>query len=728
MIKHKTALITGITGQDGSYLTEYLLEQGYSVHGIVRRHTLSGLPLGKFMENNPDADVHLHYGDLQNTEQISALIQGLEDLNEIYHLGAQSHVHVSFETPEHTGNVGALGTTRLLEAIRRGKNHDIRFYNAATSELFGLTPPPQSETTNFAPRSPYACAKLYAYWMTKNYREGYGLFTASGVLFNHETVSSFMPMFCKINREKTFDIKPICEIVPFNEKNHVYQSTPVVGGIQVWGKNGWVDVTYASAYPHNIKKDNKRPKFINARCGAFMESGSEKQVQDIRTGDKVEVIELPLATQTSNNVSEGEAELLGMMVADGSITYAKRGTGIHGKFTKTSQVIKDRFSKLWHKVTNGTTVYCIPHSGFNPEKIVGQLRLNGGNDWLRSIDIYTDDKKKRVPKCVLNAPEDVMLAFLKGYNACDGLKENQCTYEFKNFKTNSATLAMGLWYLIDKTTKQEINLSIETKTDGRLFYSLNLLSLTDSNEKEQKIREQLDSNTLRGISRDTGISRKFVQKIARGGKAGTHWNKKESHEVKKIIDMQDYSGWFYDLETTSGEFHCGIGKTHVHNSPRRGDNFVTRKITKAIAMILANKQKCLELGDLSTKRDWGFAPEYVTAMHKILQLNKPEDFVIGTGETHSVQQFVNEAFKYAGLKVSKYVKINQEFIRPTDVNELRADVTKAYAYFGWRPHIRMKELARIMVDADMRKQGLEVIGEGDKLIKKYFPKRWWQDD
>jgi GDPmannose 4,6-dehydratase len=345
----KTALITGITGQDGSYLTEYLISKGYTVHGIVRRHSLTGLPIGEYINNNPGVDVHMHYGDLQNTEQIASLVYGLEDLDEIYHLGAQSHVQVSFETPEHTGNVVALGTTRILEAIRKSKNPDIRFYNAATSELYGLQPPPQSETTPFAPRSPYACAKEYAYWMTKNYRDGFGLHASSGLLFNHE-------------------------------------------------------------------------------------------------------------------------------------------------------------------------------------------------------------------------------------------------------------------------------------------------------------------------------------------------------------------------------------------SSRRGDNFVTRKITKAIAMILAGKQKYLDLGDLSTKRDWGFAPEYVEVMHKILQQPKPSDYVIGTGETHSVKEFLKETFKYAGLSMLKHVRINKEFIRPTDVTELRADITKAHVCFGWNPHIRMKELARIMIDSDMRKQGLEVIGDGDKLINKYFPKKWWQDD
>jgi hypothetical protein len=283
---------------------------------------------------------------------------------------------------------------------------------------------------------------------------------------------------------------------------------------------------------------------------------------------------------------------------------------------------------------------------------------------------------------------------------------------------------MGLWYLIEKTTNQEMNLTIETKTDGRMFYSINLLSTTDNYEKEKIVKEMLKSTPQRKIARDTQISRSFIRKIKNGYNVGQHHLKKSHSEVKKIIDLENYSGWFYDLETTSGEFHCGVGNTHVHNSPRRGDNFVTRKITKAIARILAKKQEYLELGDLSTKRDWGFAPEYVQAMHLLLQQKKPDDYVIGTGETHSVEEFLYEAFNYADLDIDKHVRINKDFLRPTEVNELRADIKKAKNVFNWNPKIRMKELARIMVDSDMRAAGMQPIGEGDALIKKHFPKKW----
>jgi GDPmannose 4,6-dehydratase len=342
------ALITGITGQDGSYLTELLISKGYTVHGIVRRQSLDGLTLGAYIKAHERAPIFTHYGDLLNTEQITNLIYNVQP-NEVYHLGAQSHVQVSFENPEHTGNVIALGTTRLLEAIRRSGLQDIRFFNAATSEMFGSTPPPQDECSKFQPRSPYACAKEYGYWMTRNYRNGYHLHTSSAISFNHE-------------------------------------------------------------------------------------------------------------------------------------------------------------------------------------------------------------------------------------------------------------------------------------------------------------------------------------------------------------------------------------------SPRRGDNFVTRKITKAIARILAKKQTKLHLGDLSTQRDWGFAPEYVKVFWKVLQQDEPGDYVIGTGHTNSIKEFVDEAFTYADLNPSKHIEIDQQFVRPTDVAVLKADASKAKEVLGWSPKIHMKELARIMVDSDLRAIGMKPIGDGDDLIEKHFPKKWWWND
>jgi GDPmannose 4,6-dehydratase len=344
------ALITGITGQDGSYLAEFLLSLGYEVHGIIRRASTfntSRIDHIYVDPHIPGARLFLHYGDLSDSEQLSNIIYNVEP-QEIYHLGAQSHVRVSFDLPEYTGNIAGIATTRILELLRRS-NRKIKFYQASSSELFGSSPPPQNEDTPFRPRSPYACAKAYAFSMTANYRDGYNLFAVNGILFNHE-------------------------------------------------------------------------------------------------------------------------------------------------------------------------------------------------------------------------------------------------------------------------------------------------------------------------------------------------------------------------------------------SPRRGEIFVTKKITRALAMILAKKQEKLYLGNLEAKRDWGFAPEYVEVMWKMLQSEEPQDFVIGTGEGHTVREFLENSFSYAGLDYRKYLEVDARYFRPTEVDAIIADPTKARTKLAWDPKIKFGDLVKIMVDADMRASGLDAIGEGDEILRKTFPEKWWKID
>lgn len=344
------ALITGITGQDGSYLAELLLSKGYLVHGIIRRSsTFNTARIDHLYQDphTPNVRLFLHYGDLADAEQVSNLMNSVRP-DEVYHLGAQTHVRVSFDTPEYTGNVTALGTTRMLEAIRRSGNQT-RLYQASSSEMFGDAYPPQNEETGFKPRSPYACAKVYGYWMVKNYRDGYGTFASNGILFNHE-------------------------------------------------------------------------------------------------------------------------------------------------------------------------------------------------------------------------------------------------------------------------------------------------------------------------------------------------------------------------------------------SPRRGEIFVTRKITQGIAGILARKMKKIYLGSLEAKRDWGYAPEYVECMWKMLQNDEPGDFVAGTGESHTVREFVEEAFSFVDLKWENYVEIDKRYLRPLEPTDLRADSRKAEQTLDWKPTILFRDLVKIMIDADMRKAGLNPMGDGDAILRKHFPHRWWGVD
>jgi GDPmannose 4,6-dehydratase len=223
----KTALITGITGQDGSYLAELLLDKGYEVHGIIRRASTFNTHRIDHIYQDPHDDqarLFLHYGDLADGVMLANALRDIAP-DEVYHLGAQSHVMVSFEMPEYTGDVTGVGTMRLLEAIR-ASGIQSRFYQASSSEMFGSTPPPQNEETRFHPRSPYGCAKVYAYWAAVNYREAYGLHASNGILFNHESP----------RRGETFVTRKITRAVAriaAGMQNHVYLGN--LDAVRDWG-------------------------------------------------------------------------------------------------------------------------------------------------------------------------------------------------------------------------------------------------------------------------------------------------------------------------------------------------------------------------------------------------------------------------------------------------------------------------------------------------------------
>lgn len=223
----KRALITGITGQDGSYLAELLLSKGYEVHGIIRRASTFNTARIDHLYNDPHiagTRLFLHYGDLSDGSRLVTLLDSVRP-HEVYNLAAQSHVRVSFDEPEHTGNSTGLGSIRLLEAIRM-VGLECRFYQASSSEMFGATPPPQNEDTVFYPRSPYGAAKLYSYWVTRNYREGYGMFAVNGILFNHESP----------RRGETFVTRKITRAVArikAGEQNELYMGN--LDAVRDWG-------------------------------------------------------------------------------------------------------------------------------------------------------------------------------------------------------------------------------------------------------------------------------------------------------------------------------------------------------------------------------------------------------------------------------------------------------------------------------------------------------------
>jgi GDPmannose 4,6-dehydratase len=307
----KKALITGITGQDGSYLAELLLSKGYEVHGLIRRSSTFNTERIDHIyvdPHVPNRKLFLHYGDITDSGQLTNLIYNIQP-DEIYHLAAQSHVRVSFDMPEFTGDVTGIGTTRLLEAIRRSGIR-ARFYQASSSEMFGDASPPQAEDTPLQPRSPYAAAKVYAFWMVRNYREGYGMFAANGILFNHESP----------RRGETFVTRKVTRAVArikFGLQDKLY-----LGNLEAkrdWGfapdfvKAMWLmlqqdkpdDYVIATGETHSVRE------FVNlafSHAGIELEwkgkAGSEKGIIRSLTSTSASPSPLPSSLTSSLNVAD----------------------------------------------------------------------------------------------------------------------------------------------------------------------------------------------------------------------------------------------------------------------------------------------------------------------------------------------------------------------------------------------------------------------------------------
>ena len=778
----KLAFITGITGQDGSYLSELLIEKQYKVYGIVRRNS----ELFNYSRLSHIRDsLNLIYGDLTDSLSLSNILNVILTNNkdysvlEIYNLGAQSHVHISFEIPEYTAQVDGIGVLKLLECVRQLDKKDrdkIRFYQAGTSEMFGeVLQIPQNEMTPFNPQSPYASAKVYSHYIVKNYRESYNLFACNGVLFNHETLAGFMPVIFKQNN--IINIKPICEVVKnhtkydsilVDEKINHYQEGEVETELFIWDNNDWTKVKFASGYPHD-QKDNKNPRFIISKNASYMitsnhvaimEDDSEVECKNLKLGDKLKLVKFPKINDYdninkslykfnkpvisnieccycnhifarksnydkhidkckinrefyNNKINIYEAEFLGLIVGDGSF-------GNNVRFTNKSKELHNYVIDLWEKIgkfNNKECTYRISEirSGFNPNEIIFQLNLNGFNDFFKKYEIYNEDKTKRVPVIILNSPQNIQEKFLEGYNKADGLKSNKCVYKFKNFKTNSATLAQGLIYLLENTTGQKYNINVESIfkfNKHRLYYSINVLSntrysLDKTKEKSELIKDMHSSNiSQREIHRRINITRSLIRKVVNTGYEGglNHHNSKQDNEIKKIINMDNYNGWFYDLETESGKFQAGIGKGRIHNSPRRGENFVTKKIINYVKKVRdsTDNGEILTLGNINSKRDWGHAKDYVMAMWLMLQQDKPDDYVVGMGETYTIRSFVEKAFKKIDIDIEWkgkdldevgidkkngkiLVKISEKYFRPNEVDILLSDSQKAREKLQWKP-------------------------------------------
>ncbi len=661
------ALITGITGQDGSYLAELLLKKGYRVYGLIRRaSTFNDVRIKHLLPEIELIDADL----LDQLSLITALKRSHAD--EVYNLAAMSFVGASFQQPVATGEYTALSVARMLEAVRLA-DWPIRFYQASSSEMFGKAQAtPQNETTSFYPRSPYGVAKLYGHWITVNFRESYNLFACSGILFNHECVTAETPVI--IRQNGLIDIVPIEDVVPHRTDSHTtprYTSKPD-DDLEVWDVQGWAKVTCMTATWNGYeKKPNKVVHRIAARGSLFhattdhivfaSQNGdiAEKQTGEIVVGDKLTLMPLPEPT-SEISITEDEAWLLGIITAEG---WVSEPGSIH--VANQDERLLDQVTACWRRVSGGTSSRYVARSGFENGKAVTQLRLTGAPAYARQIheSLYTRASAKRVPRRILNADRDARLAFLRGYNAGDGLKSTPCTYEFPGFKTNSAALAAALYWLTITTLGQRAIICPEER-NGKLYYQINLNSPDVPGNKGQHLRRPLE-------------------------------------EVVKACPIE-YRGWLFDLATTTGTFHAGIGQGWIHNSPRRGLEFVTRKISHNVARIKLGLQDKMTLGNLEAQRDWGFAGDYVEAMWLMLQQEAPDDYVIATGQTYSVRDFAVTAFNSLGITDwERHVEIDTNLFRPAEVDRLVGDASKAIRVLGWKPRVSFEELVEMMVQSDL---------------------------
>jgi GDPmannose 4,6-dehydratase len=657
MTAPKRALITGITGQDGSYLAELLLEKGYEVHGMVRR---SSTETFQRLEGIRD-DLVLHTGDLLDQRSLVDVLRDCEP-EEIYNLAAMSFVAASWSQPVLTTEFTAVGVTRMLEAMREVVP-SARLYQASSSEMFGkVREVPQSETTPFYPRSPYGVAKCYGHFITVNYRESYDLFAASGILFNHECIISQTPLIVRESGVQA--VRTPADLVPLREQGPSVQTFKPDGLLEIWEGEDWTPVRAITATRRRASDPDHRLISIQARAGVVEATAHHRMLDAdwevvracvLAEGDRLALCEEMPHPPLWTVLSDEMAEFLGLLVANGWIDRAAK----RGCFTNNDGSIRTRVAELWARLFMGTTSEWDGRSSFDPDAVVGKLNLSGaagGRAWLRE-QLYTPTGHKQVPPLVLNAHTGIWEAFLRGYYAGDGLKEGMGM----SVKTNSPVLAQGLCWMYH-WLDQPASVYVEQRA-GRAYYQLNLAAV-------------------------------------QVGAKGAHL-RKDPAEIRRIAEPAEDSEFVFDLETESGRFCAGVGRVVVHNSERRGLEFVTRKVTHGAAAIKLGLQQEVALGNLDAERDWGYAKDYVEAMWLMLQQDEPDDYVIATGEAHSVRELVRIAFDHVGLDPEAHVRLDPRFLRPAEVEHLIGDASKAREKLGWEPRTSFEEMIRLMVDADL---------------------------
>jgi len=685
----KKALITGITGQDGSYLTELLLDKGYEVHGIVRRSSSFNTGRIDHLVSDPklfNKTLHLHFGDLTDSTNIDELIRTIKP-DEIYNLGAQSHVKVSFEVPEYTADANAMGPLRILEAMKKHCPNS-KYYQASTSEMYGgvteeMPEKGYNENSPFHPRSPYGVAKLYGHWIARNYRESYNMFIVSSCLFNHECFDSNTPI--TIKNGETIDVVYMRDFLP--ERKDISKDNNILIGdfsnenIEVWNGSGYTKLkTITRRKIKTLDTENRNKVVSNTRNGSVVTTphhnfliGQKKIPQrQLNLHDELDHGGLP---KLGNHIkiTEAEAKFLGMLVGDGHICssgHVRLANLDHG------ETFKDLCRFLFPVFNIREANYASGYGDNTRHHNVSGISSHLGK-FYRS-EIYDErTKHKKVPKRILNSSLEVKTKFLEGYYLCDGLKKDKCTYKFKSFKSNSPLLCQGLILLMNEVV-EGFKFNINTfEQNSRLYNQVNI----HSDKKGDK---------------------------------GLHLIK-NNKELKKEIILDESNCFVYDIETECGYLQAGVGSMVLANSPRRGDTFVTKKITNWCKKwkMNPNETEPLELGNLYAYRDWGHAKDFMNCVYLMMQQETPEDFVIATGETYTVKDFVEECFNQLGESITwkgeginevglvnnkTVVKINPKYFRPAEVDILLGDSSKARKKLGWTPEYNFKTLVKDMLD------------------------------
>lgn len=581
-----------------------------------------------------------------------------------------SHVRVSFDIPEYTMDIGATGVIRCLEALSNFSPHT-RFVQASTSELFGSSPPPQNEKTTFHPRSPYAAAKIAGYWSTVNYRETNKLFATNSISYNHECIAENTPIIVK--NDGFITVCSAADLIPLQRKGRNIQSYDLIGkGVEIWDGNNWVELKTITATKRNKNEHDHEPRWTEARGGVVLttnhhtmlrckdnlEGYEECRADCLKTEDNIYLRNLP-ENICLTKVTEELAELLGLLASDGCIKDCSI------QFTNNNEELIKRISFLWTTCFMGYTTTRNGKSGFS-SNIVKQTYLNGCNliiKWLRD-QLYTYRKFKKVPDIILNASVKKQKAFLKGYYSGDALKVGNR----ESVKTNSPFLAQGICFLYNSCYNKQCSVYVEHRKD-KTYYQLNI----------QQNKE--------------------------------HSLKKSPNEIRKTgvytEGSEYFDDWVFDLETESGLFMAGVGRIVVHNSPRRGETFVTRKITRAATRIKLGLQDKLVLGNLDSKRDWNHAADVANAIYLMASASEADDWVVASGEMHSVKEFLELTFRKLDLDWESYVVFDDKYLRPTEVDALCGDSTKIRTKLGWKPKYSFDQLVDQMISEDLKLAEME---------------------